>query len=189
MWCFDINLTNYQLEEISISKIEFSSNNKQIKLDISNFHMKKRFRILLRREIYSLVRLCFLSKSNLSVITFRMPFTSIAITILDDELSTAINWSNHILHKKNKSYTLMIVIHLLQPHTCEKSQQKINIAECAERRKLSFCSNIQTISKYDHPNILFKHMYVTLNIYPLILLCCLKTYSFLYVVDSFWFGL
>ena len=87
---FDINLTNYQLEEIFISKIEFSSNNKQIKLDISNFNMKKRFRILLRREIYSLVRLCFLSKSNLSVITFRMSFTSIAITIHDDESSTAI---------------------------------------------------------------------------------------------------
>ena len=79
----------------------------------------------------------------------------------------------------------MIVIHLLQPHTCEKSQQKINIAECAERRKLSFCSNIQTISKYDHPKVLFKHMYVTLNIYPLILIYCLKTYSFLYVVDLF----
>ena len=160
-----------------------------MKFDISNFPLKKYFRILLRREFYSIVWLCFLSKSNLSVITFRMSFTSIAITIHDDESSTAIKWSNHILHKKNKSYMLMTVIHLLQPHTWEKSKPKINIAECAERRKLRFCSNIQTISKYDHPKVLFKHMYVTLNIYPLILLCCLKTYSFLYVVDLFWFGL
>ena len=78
----------------------------------------------------------------------------------------------------------MIVIHLLQPHTCEKSQQKINIAECAERRKLSFCSNIQTISKYDHPKVLFKHMYVKLKMNPLILLWFLTTYSFLCVVVS-----
>ena len=118
-----------------------------------------------------------------------MPFTSIAITIHDDELSTAIKWSNHILHKKNKSYMLMTVIHLLQPHTREKSQPKINIAECAWRRKLRFCSNIQTISKYDHPNVLFKHMYVTSNIYPQILLCFLKTYSFIYVVNWLWFDL
>ena len=150
---------------------------------------EENFRILLRREVYSLVGLCFLSNSNLSVITFRMPFASIAITIHDDELSTAIKWSNHILHKKNKSYMLMTVIHLLQPHTWEKSQQKIDIAECAERRKLSFCSNIHTITKYDHPKVLFKHMYGTLKMNPLILLCFLTTHSFLYVVDLLWFEL
>ena len=61
-----------------------------------------------------------------------MPFASIAITIQDDELSTAIKWSNHILHKKEwKLYAYDCNTSSPATHTWAKSEPKINIAEPA----------------------------------------------------------
>ena len=59
-----------------------------------------------------------------------MPFASIAITIQDDELSTAIKWSNHILHKKERELCTYDD-NTSALHTWAKSQPKINTAECA----------------------------------------------------------